>query len=65
MGRTLSNNNNNNNNNNNIVNCELVVTRWQWLLCMILAVPLEAWGGLEGSRGVKVPRFLDNGTGCW
>jgi len=29
------------------------------------AVPLQAWGGPEGSQKVKVPRFYDNGTGWW
>jgi hypothetical protein len=27
------------------------------------AVQLQAWGGPEGLSEVKVPRFLDNGTG--
>jgi hypothetical protein len=29
------------------------------------AVSLQAWGGPEGSRKFKVPRFLDNSTGWW
>jgi hypothetical protein len=28
-------------------------------------VPLKAWSGPEGSSKLKVPRFLDNGTGWW
>ena len=29
------------------------------------SVPLQARIGPEGSRKLKVPRFLDNGTGWW
>jgi hypothetical protein len=29
------------------------------------AVPLQVWSGPRGFQEVKVPRFLDNGTGWW
>ena len=29
------------------------------------AVPLQAWSGPEGSRKLRFPDFIDNGTGWW
>ena len=29
------------------------------------AVPLQAWSGPEGSRKLRFPDFVTNGTGLW
>jgi hypothetical protein len=33
--------------------------------CKGKAVPLEAWSGPEGSRKLRFPDFMTNGTGLW
>ena len=51
-----------------IINCNWVVTRWQWLFYMYTkyeigkgkgkVVPLQAWSGPEGSRKLRFPDFM-------
>ena len=49
------------------INCNWVITGWQWLFYMYTniviqskgkAVPLQAWSGPEGSRKLRFPDFM-------